>query len=239
MVFEEKSQLDAVKMIEIKLSQGAKPSLGGMVPAAKITPEISEIRGVPMGQDCISPPSHNAFSTPIELMLFVQKLRELSKGKPMGFKLCLGRYDEFHAIVKAMLETGIAPDFITVDGAEGGTGAAPVEFTNRLGTPGDEGLAFIYNTLVGVELKSQIHLIASGKVATGFDVLRKIALGAGSCNIARAMIFSVGCIRALACNTNKCPTGVATTNKVRQRAIEPVSKGQRVANYHNNTMKNN
>ncbi|MBT6508954.1 MAG: FMN-binding glutamate synthase family protein, partial [Rhodospirillaceae bacterium] len=185
-VFAKKSRHDQVKMISIKLSQGAKPSHGGVLPAAKITPEIARIRGIPMGQDCLSPPTHSAFATPRELLAFVAQLRELSEGKPVGFKLCVGDRSEFLGIVKAMQETGIKPDFIQVDGAEGGTGAAPLEFTNRLGTPINEGLAFVHDALVGAGLRDDIRLIASGKIATGFDMITKMALGADICVAARA-----------------------------------------------------
>jgi glutamate synthase domain-containing protein 2 len=235
--FEKKSQLPAVKMIEIKLSQGAKPSHGGVLPAPKVTAEIARIRGIEEGKDCISPPTHSTFSTPIELMQFIDQLRHLSGGKPIGFKLCIGKHEEFMAICKAMLETGTHPDFITVDGAEGGTGAAPLEFSNRLGTPADEALALVHNCLVGVNLRQHIRIISSAKVATGFDVVRRIALGADACNLARPMMFALGCIQSLRCNTNTCPTGVATTNKRRAYAININQKSQHVANLHRNTIK--
>jgi len=208
--FAEKANLPEVKMIEIKLSQGAKPSHGGILPAAKITDEISEIRGVPKGQDCVSPPAHTTFSTPKGLLEFVQQLRELTHGKPVGFKLCIGKRSDFMGICKAMLETNITPDFITVDGAEGGTGAAPVEFINRLGIPINEAISFVHNCLVGINMRDKIRLIASGKVATGFDMVKQIALGADMCNAARAFMFSVGCIQAVRCHENTCPTGVTT-----------------------------
>ena len=235
-LFAEKSKMAQVKMIEIKISQGAKPSHGGVLPANKITPEISTIRGVPLNKDCDSPPTHSAFTTPIEMMHFIKKLRTLSGGKPIGFKLCIGKHSDFMAIVKAMLATQILPDFITVDGAEGGTGAAPVEYSNRLGIPGDEGLSFVNNCLIGVNLRSKIKIIASGKIASGFDIVKKIALGADTCNIARAMMLSIGCIQALSCNTNKCPSGIATQDHFRAKAVKVPRKGQRVANYHHNTM---
>ena len=234
--FAEKAQLECVKMIEIKISQGAKPSHGGVLPADKISSEISHIRGIPMGKDCISPPGHSTFDNPIGLLKFVQTLRELSNGKPVGFKLCIGIKSQFMGICKAMLETGITPDFITVDGAEGGTGAAPLIYTNRLGMPGDEAVAFVHNCLVGCNLRDSIRLIASGKIASGFDIARKLAIGANMVNVARGFMFSVGCIQALSCNTNKCPTGVASTDPRRYRAIQVNEKSDRVANFHNNTI---
>ncbi len=234
--FQKKSQLPAVKMIEIKLSQGAKPSHGGVLPAAKISKEIAEIRGIKRGQDCISPPTHTAFSTPIEMMHFIQKLRELSNGKPIGFKICIGYRRQFMSICKAMLETNIFPDFITVDGAEGGTGAAPVEYTNYLGVPADEAVAFVHNTLVGANIRQHIKIISSAKVVSGFDIIRRIALGADTCNLARPMLFAIGCVQSVSCNTNKCPTGIATTKKSRAYAINLKKKSQHVANFHNNTI---
>lgn len=234
--FIEKANLDVVKMIEIKISQGAKPSHGGLLPADKINEEISRFRGVPMGQDCLSPPTHSEFSTPIELMHFIQKLREQTGGKPVGFKLCIGKRTEFMGMCKAMLKTGITPDFITIDGAEGGTGAAPLEFSNRFGMPINEGLAFAHNCLVGTNLRDKIRVIASGKVASGFDVIVKLALGANMVNIARPMMFSVGCIQALRCHTNTCPTGVTTQDPKRYRALVVKDKGPHVANYHELTM---
>lgn len=226
-----------VKMIEIKLSQGAKPGHGGMLPAPKITPEIAEARGIPMGQDCISPAAHTAFSTPLELCAFIGQLRDLSGGKPIGFKLCIGHRREFMCIVKAMLETGIAPDFIVVDGSEGGTGAAPLEFANHMGMPLVEGLTFVHNTLRGVGLRDQIKIGASGKLVTAFDIARVLAIGADWANSARGFMFAVGCIQAQACHTNQCPVGVATQDKLRQRALDVPDKTQRVTQFHNNTMK--
>lgn len=236
--FKENATKDVVKMIEIKLSQGAKPGHGGILPAAKLTEEIAAIRHVPMGQDVVSPPSHSAFSTPIELLQFVRKLRELSGGKPVGFKLCIGRRDEFLAICKAMLETGIIPDFITVDGGEGGTGAAPTEMTNSVGTPIRDALIFVNSALIGVGLRDQIRIIASGKVFTAFHVLRALALGADTVNSARGMMLALGCIQSRTCNTDQCPTGIATQNPSRNKAIVVKDKGQRVANFHHETIKN-
>lgn len=235
--FARNAALDQVKMIEIKMSQGAKPGQGGMLPAAKITPEIAEARGIPMGQDSISPARHSAFSTPIEMMDFIETLRRLSKGKPVGFKLCIGHRREFMCIVRAMLETGTTPDFIVIDGKEGGTGAAPLEFANHMGMPLVEGLTFAHNTLRGVGLRDRIRLGASGKLIHAFDIARTLALGADWVNSARGFMFAVGCIQAQACHTNHCPTGVATQNKMRQRALVVPDKAARVANFHRNTMK--
>ena len=234
--FAENANRDAVKMIEIKLSQGAKPAHGGILPAPKVNEEIARIRGVPVGRDVISPPAHTAFSTPIELLEFVQKLREICGGKPVGFKLCVGRRSEFMGICKAMHETGILPDFITVDGAEGGTGAAPLEFTDRLGVPIDEGLSFVHNCLVGIEKRHQIRVIASAKIVSGFDMMQKIALGADMCNMARPMMFAIGCIQAVRCNSNDCPTGVATQDPTRAKAVDVEYRKHHVARFHDATM---
>ncbi len=235
-LFAERAGKDVVKAIEIKLSQGAKPSHGGVLPAAKVDEEIALIRGVPIHQDVISPPTHSAFDGPTGLMEFVQHLREVSGGKPVGFKLCIGKRSEFMSICKAMLETGILPDFITVDGAEGGTGAAPVEFTNRLGMPLNEALIFVNNCLRGIGVRDKVRVICSGKVATGFDMVEKFALGADMCNAARAMMFAVGCIQALHCNTNRCPSGVATQDPIRGRAVNVPKKRQRVHRFHDATL---
>lgn len=234
--FIKKSNLDNVKMIEIKISQGAKPSHGGLLPAAKISEEIAEIRGIERGKDCLSPPDHSEFSTPIELLQFVQRLRDMSNGKPVGFKLCIGVRTNFMGICKAMLETGIYPDFITVDGAEGGTGAAPLEYTNRFGAPLNEGLSFVHNCLVGTNLRDKMRIISSGKIATGFDMVAKFSIGADMCNAARSMMFAIGCIQAIRCNTNTCPTGVTTQDPDRMKAIIPEHKAIHVKNYHHATM---
>ncbi|CAM2146560.1 FMN-binding glutamate synthase family protein [Pararobbsia alpina] len=226
-----------VKMIEIKLSQGAKPGHGGVLPAAKITAEIAATRGVPMGRDCVSPASHSAFSTPCELLEFVDRLRNLSGGKPTGFKLCIGHPWEFFGIAKAMLETGILPDFIVVDGAEGGTGAAPLEFADHIGVPLQEGLLLVHNTLVGVGLREKIRIGASGKIITAFDIARTLAIGADWVNSARGFMFAVGCIQAQTCHSGRCPTGVATQDPVRQRALVPADKSDRVHSFHDNTLK--
>lgn len=235
-MFRENANKPNVKMVEIKLSQGAKPSHGGVLPAAKVDEEIARIRGVEPHKDVISPPAHSAFSTPTELLEFVQILREETNGKPVGFKLCIGNRSEFLGICKAMLETQILPDFITIDGAEGGTGAAPVEYSDRLGVPLNEGLTFVRNALIGVGLRDDIRLITSGKVATGFDMIEKVAIGADMCNSARAMLFSIGCIQSLKCNTNACPTGIATQNAIRAKAVNVEEKRHRVANYHQRTV---
>lgn len=237
LTFQENAIKDVVKMIEIKLSQGAKPGHGGILPAAKLTKEISEIRDVPMGEDVISPPSHSAFSSPKELLQFIEQLRELSGGKPIGFKLCVGRKDEFLAICKAMLETGIKPDFITVDGGEGGTGAAPVEFTNSVGTPIKDALVFVNSALIGVGLRDQIRIIAAGKMLSAFHILRAMALGADAVNSARGMMLALGCIQSRTCNTDECPTGIATQNPARNKGLVVTDKAQRVANFHRDTVK--
>jgi glutamate synthase domain-containing protein 2 len=226
-----------VKMIELKLSQGAKPAHGGILPAAKLTEEIARVRKVPMGHDVLSPIAHSAFSTPIELMHFIQKLRDLSGGKPVGFKICIGQHHEFLAICKAMLETGITPDFITIDGAEGGTGAAPAEYSNHMGEPLDDALVFVHNSLVGIGLRDQIRIIASGKIITGFDMVYHIALGADILNSARGMLFSLGCIQSRQCNLNTCPTGVTTQSERLQRGLVVDEKKIRVKNFHENTIK--
>lgn len=236
--FKENAAKDVVKMIEIKLSQGAKPGHGGILPAAKLTEEIAAIRHVPMGADVVSPPAHSAFSTPTELLQFVKQLRELSGGKPIGFKLCIGRHDEFLGICKAMIETGITPDFITVDGGEGGTGAAPTEMTNSVGTPIKDSLIFVNNALIGFGVKDKIRIIASGKMFSAFHMLRAMALGADTINSARGMMLSLGCIQARTCNTDHCPTGIATQNASRNKAIIVTDKSQRVANFQRETVKN-
>lgn len=234
--FQKRAAHDNVKMIEIKLSQGAKPGHGGILPGSKVTPEIARARGVAVGQDCDSPNRHSAFSTPIELLQFVARLRELSGGKPVGFKLCIGHPWEWFGIAKAMLETGITPDFIVVDGAEGGTGAAPIEFSDHVGTPLREGLRLVHNTLVGVGLRDKIKLGASGRIISAFDMARIMALGADWCNSARGFMFAIGCIQAQACHTGACPTGVATQDPKRQQALVVSDKSVRVANFHKNTL---
>ncbi len=229
---------DEVKMIEIKLSQGAKPGHGGILPAAKLTKEIAEIRGVPMGKDVLSPPSHTAFNNPIEMMQFIARLRELSGGKPVGIKFCLGSRSEMLAICKAMLETGIAPDFITIDGGEGGTGAAPTEMTNSVGTPLKDGLIAVNNALIGCGLRDKVRIIAAGKIFSAFHLIRAVALGADTVNSARGMMLALGCIQSRTCNTDHCPTGIATQNPNRAMALDVTDKGQRVANFHHETVTN-
>lgn len=226
-----------VKMIELKLSQGAKPGHGGILPGKKNTPEIAAIRLVEPYTTVYSPPYHSAFSNPVEMMQFIKVLRDESDGKPVGFKLCIGRKHEFMAICKAMLATGVYPDFITVDGGEGGTGAAPQEFSNYVGAPLMDGLAFVHNMLCGFGVRDKIKLLASGKVLSGFHLVRAIALGADACNSARAMMMALGCIQALVCNTNKCPTGVATQDPALTKGLVVGDKADRVFNYHEDTVK--
>lgn len=235
--FQVEATREEVKMIEIKLSQGAKPSHGGILPAAKLTKEIAIVRKVSMGKDVLSPIAHSAFDTPVGLLHFVKRLRHLSGGKPVGFKLCIGRKDEFLAICKAMLKTNILPDFITVDGAEGGTGAAPVEYSNYIGTPLEAGLVFVHNALVGIGVRDNIRIICSGKVTNGFDMLFNIALGADMCSAARAMMMATGCVQSKQCNANTCPTGVATQDKRLQYGLVVEEKKHQVANYHRNTIR--
>ncbi len=235
--YKDKAQLPNVKMIELKLSQGAKPGHGGILPARKVTAEIARIRNVPIGKDVLSPPAHSAFKTPLELCELIGKLRDLSGGKPVGFKLCVGKRRELFALCKAMLETQILPDFITVDGGEGGTGAAPLEFSNVLGTPLDEGLILVHNALVGIGVRDKVKVIASGRVVTGFDIAQKIAIGADVTNSARAMMFALGCIQAQKCNTNDCPTGVATQNPDLVAGLVVADKAARVQSFQKNTVR--
>ena len=228
---------DQVKMIEVKLSQGAKPGHGGVLPGAKVTPEIAEARHVPEGVDCISPAKHSAFSTPIGLLEFVDRLRTLSGGKPTGFKLAIGHPWEWFGIVKAMVETGITPDFVVVDGGEGGTGAAPLEFTDHVGAPLREALMLVHNSLVGVNLRDRVRVGASGKTVTAFDIARTMAIGADWCNSARGFMFALGCLQAQTCHTGHCPTGVTTQDPRRMRALVVPDKAERVLNFHQNTLK--
>jgi glutamate synthase domain-containing protein 2 len=234
--FAEQAASDQVKMIEIKLSQGAKPGHGGILPARKVSPEIAETRGIPVGKDCISPATHSRFSTPLEMMDFVAELRRLSGGKPVGFKLAIGHPWEFMAIVKAMLESGIVPDFVVVDGSEGGTGAAPLELSDHVGVPMREALLLVHNTLVGAGLRDKVRIGVSGKAISAFDIACALAIGADWVNSARAFMFAVGCIQSQSCHTNRCPTGVATQDRLRQRALVVPDKAERVANFHKNTM---
>jgi glutamate synthase domain-containing protein 2 len=234
--FVKTATLPQVKMIEIKLSQGAKPGHGGVLPKAKITDEIASIRHISKDRDCVSPAINPECTSPKELLAFVEKLRQLSGGKPVGFKLCIGNPAEFLSICKAMLATGITPDFITVDGAEGGTGAAPVEFANRLGLMCLEGISIVNNALIGVGLRNKVKIIAAGKTASSFDVLAKIAAGADIVNAARTMMMAIGCIQSRHCNTNLCPTGIATQDPARSKALDINVKSERVKNFHHNTL---
>lgn len=236
-LFKERSADERVKMIEIKLSQGAKPGHGGILPKEKLTLEISKIRNVPMGQDVISPPWHSAFSTPKELCQFIQNLRDLSGGKPVGIKLCIGRESEFFSLCKAMIETNITPDYISIDGAEGGTGAAPLEFSNSVGMPGLDAIGFAVNALRGFNLKKDIRVFASGKLTSAFGIIRHLCMGVDVCYAARPFMLSLGCIQALRCNTNDCPTGVATQNPDLVKGIVVSDKRTRVKNFHEQTMK--
>ena len=235
-VFAKKAQDPQVKMVSLKLSQGAKPGIGGVLPGPKVTEEIAEIRGIPVGKTCVSPPNHRVFSTPIELLHFIAKMRELSGGKPAGFKLCVGSRTEFLSICKAMVETGITPDFIIVDGSEGGTGAAPLEFENHVGLPLTQGLMIVHNALMGAGLRDKIKVGASGKVASGSDIIKRLIQGADFTLAARAMMMAVGCIQAQVCHTGKCPVGVATQNPRRARAVDVPDKSTRVKNYHDGTI---
>ena len=234
--FAAQAKLPQVKMVEIKLSQGAKPGHGGILPKSKISEEIAQIRGISRDHDCVSPSSHPAFSTPIEMMNFIQQLRELSNGKPVGFKLCLGQPWQFMSIVKAMLHTQIYPDFIVVDGSEGGTGAAPIELIDYVGAPLREGLLFVHNTLVGAGLRDKIKIGASGKIISAFDIASTLAIGADWVNSARGFMFAVGCIQAQSCHTNQCPVGVTTQDKDRQKALHVPTKAERVFHFHKNTL---
>lgn len=235
-MFAENASRDQVRMIEIKLSQGAKPGHGGVLPGVKVDEEIAKIRGVPIGETVVSPPRHSAFHSPKGLLEFVEQLREQSGGKPVGFKLCVGRRVELLGICKAMRETGMSPDFITVDGGEGGTGAAPLEFSNSVGMPARDAWAFAHNALVGAGLRDQVKLIASGKIMTGFHMIRAMALGADLCNSARGMMLALGCIQALRCNNDTCPTGVATQNRALYKGLVVEDKAPRVHRFHQGTI---
>ncbi len=235
-LFAETADDDQVKMIEVKLSQGAKPGHGGVLPGAKVTKEIAEARGIPLGEDCLSPAAHSTFKTPIEMLEWIARLRELSNGRPVGIKLCVGQPHEIFAIAKAMLETGITPDFVTVDGAEGGTGAAPLELSNSVGMPLREGQIFVRNALVGTGLKDKVKIAASGKIHSGAQMAKAFALGADWCNAARPFMFSLGCVQSMQCHTGHCPTGVATQKKWRQRGLVIEDKGPRVARFQHQTL---
>lgn len=235
--FAEVAADDQIKMIEIKLSQGAKPGHGGVLPGTKVTPEIAEARGIPVGLTCASPPAHTAFSTPKDLMEFVARLRELSGGKPVGMKLCVGNRWEVLAICKAILVTGIRPDFIVVDGAEGGTGAAPAEFMDHIGAPLRQGLVLVRNALEGCGLKEEVRIAVSGKQISAFAMAASLSLGADWINTARGFMFSLGCIQSLNCHNNRCPTGIATTDKSRQRGLVIADKAERVSHFHRNSVR--
>ncbi|MFT3668635.1 MAG: FMN-binding glutamate synthase family protein [Pseudoxanthomonas sp.] len=235
--FIENAHAPQVKMIELKLSQGAKPGHGGVLPAAKVSAEISATRGVPMGHDCVSPAKHSAFSTPVELLQFVARLRELSGGKPTGFKLAIGHPWEWFGIAKAMHETGLLPDFIVVDGAEGGTGAAPSEFIDHVGVPMHEALLLVHNTLVGLNLRDRVRVGAAGKIISAFDIARTMAMGADWCNAARGFMFALGCIQSQSCHNDRCPTGVATQDPARWKHLDVGDKSVRVQQFHDNTLK--
>lgn len=234
--FKERALLDNVKMIEIKLSQGAKPGHGGILPASKNTEEIAKIRGVKPHTDVISPPMHKAFKGFRGMIEFIQRLRDLSNGKPVGIKLCVGNLSEMEELIQTMSEMDNYPDFIAVDGGEGGTGAAPLEFTNSIGMPMKDGIAIIDNLLKQYGIRDQVKIIASGKIITGFHIIRAIALGADACYSARAMMLSLGCIQALECNKNNCPAGIATQNKELMRGLDVTDKSKRVANFHHQTI---
>jgi glutamate synthase domain-containing protein 2 len=229
--FRDKAGDDQVRCVSLKLSQGAKPGIGGVLPAAKVTKEIAEARDVPVGEKCVSPSYHRVFSTPRELVLFIARMRELAGGKPAGFKLCVGSRADVLGICKAMVAEGVTPDFIVVDGAEGGTGAAPLEYEDHIGTPLTEGLMTVHNALVGVGLRDRVKIGASGKVATGVDIVKRLVQGADYTNAARAMMMAVGCIQAQTCHTNTCPVGVATQDPKRMRALDIPDKTERVVRY--------
>lgn len=236
-LFQKNASRPEVKMIELKLSQGAKPGHGGILPAAKNTPEIAAIRHVTPGTDVMSPPWHSAFGTPVEMMHFIGQLRELSGGKPVGFKICIGNKQEFIDICHAITTTQVIPDFITIDGAEGGTGAAPLEFTDSIGMPLFDALTFVVKTLISFGIKKEIKIIVAGRIITGFDLLKVIALGADACYSARGMMFALGCIQALQCDSGKCPVGIATQDAKLYKGLDVTDKSVRVANFHRNTMK--
>ena len=235
-LFAEQARGENVRMIEIKISQGAKPGHGGILPGCKVTPEIAAARRLPPWQTVVSPPYHREFDTPVGLLEFVARLRELSGGKPTGFKLCVGRPEEFLGVCKAIVETGILPDFVTVDGTEGGTGAAPIEFSNHVGMPLKDGVIFVHNALVGIGVRDKVRVIASGKLISAFDIACALALGADLCNSARGFMFALGCIQAQTCHTNECPVGVATQDRRLQRALDVADKSERVYRFHRNTV---
>ncbi len=234
--FERQAARETVRMIELKLSQGAKPGHGGILPAVKVTQEIAAIRGVPVGKTVVSPSAHSTFSTPRSLLEFLASMRRLGKGKPVGVKLCVGRREDFFAVCKAMLETGVTPDFITVDGGEGGTGAAPLEFSNSVGMPARDAWVFVHNALTGIGLRDRVSIVASGKILTGFHIARALALGADLCVSARGMMFALGCIQALRCNSDHCPTGITTQQPALVQGLHVGDKAERVERYHAGTV---
>lgn len=236
-LFAQKAKHDQVKMIELKLSQGAKPGHGGVLPAVKNSEEIARIRHIKPHTMVISPPGHREFSDARGLVQFFGRLRKLAGGKPVGFKLCLGRTEEFLEICEAMIEADIYPDFITVDGAEGGTGAAPLEFSDSVGIPLEPALIFVKRSLDYFDIKKHIKIIASGKILSAASILKMKALGADLCNSARGFMFALGCIQALRCNTNACPTGVATQDPKLVKGLVVEDKYKRVANFHLNTLR--
>jgi glutamate synthase domain-containing protein 2 len=235
--FHERASAPSVRMIELKLSQGAKPGHGGILPGVKVDEEIARIRGVEVGKTVFSPPSHRAFSTPIGMMEFLAEMRELAGGKPVGFKLSIGRRSDVFSICKAMIETGITPDFITVDGGEGGTAAAPLEFSNAIGMPGRDAWIVAHSALTGAGVRDTMRLFVSGKILSGFHMLRALALGADACNSARGMMFALGCIQSLSCNTNRCPTGITTQNPALMKGLHVPEKSERVARWHHETVR--
>lgn len=235
-LFKKNASLESVKMIEVKLSQGAKPGHGGMLSGRKVTEEIAQIRNVPLGKDVISPPGHSAFKDAQGLVQFIETLREASGGKPIGIKLCLGHKKEFEDLVHTMVAHNSFPDYISIDGSEGGTGAAPLEFTNYIGMPGIDALKFVVDTLKKQGCRHELRVFASGKVTTGFDIVKLLCLGADAVYAARSMLLALGCIQALRCNNNHCPTGIATQNPDLIKGLDVASKKKRVYNFHTETI---
>jgi glutamate synthase domain-containing protein 2 len=234
--FRDRAALAAVKMIEVKLSQGAKPAKGGLLPAGKVTPRVAEVCQIPVGKDSILPARHSAFSSPVALLEFLARLRDAAGGKPVGFKLCVGRQSDVFAIIKAVLKTGIIPDFISVDGAEGGTGAAPLEFQSFVGTPLRLALPLVHDALVGANLRDKVRVIASGNIVTGADMVSAIARGADLCAAARPFMLALGCMQALICASNRCPVGLTTQDERLTRGIVPEVQGHKVARFHQQTV---
>lgn len=235
-LFKKNAGLPQVKMIELKLSQGAKPGHGGILSGKKVTQEIADIRNVPLGKDVISPPAHTAFHDSRSMLQFISKLRDLSGGKPIGIKFCLGHKSEFEELVSAMKEMNLYPDFIVVDGAEGGTGAAPLEFSNYIGMPGVDALVYVVDGLKKAGLKEKIKVIGTGKITTAFDIVKLLCLGADATYAARSMLLALGCIQALRCNNNTCPAGVATQDPYLFGGLHVPTKRTRVKNFHQETL---